>query len=59
MAGIGKKPPDLVGVWACSSCHDVIDGRNNKYDSGKRGLDSDTLDGLCRTLALVSKELGL
>jgi hypothetical protein len=24
---MGMKPPDIFGSWACSSCHDVIDGR--------------------------------
>lgn len=27
LSGTGIKPPDLVGAWACSSCHDAIDGR--------------------------------
>lgn len=26
-AGKGIKPPDLIGLFACSGCHDVIDGR--------------------------------
>lgn len=26
-AGTGLKPPDLLGAWACSACHDVVDGR--------------------------------
>lgn len=32
--GIGKKPNDLQGAWACSSCHDEIDRRtrNHEYD---------------------------
>jgi hypothetical protein len=25
--GMGLKPPDLLGAWSCSSCHDVVDGR--------------------------------
>lgn len=25
--GMGRKPDDLSGVYACSSCHDMIDGR--------------------------------
>lgn len=25
--GTGIKPPDLLGAWCCSSCHDVVDGR--------------------------------
>lgn len=26
-AGIGQKPSDLHGVYACHHCHDIIDGR--------------------------------
>lgn len=26
-AGKGIKPTDLIGLYACSGCHDVIDGR--------------------------------
>jgi hypothetical protein len=29
--GIGYKVPNLSGVFACSSCHDAIDGRS-KWD---------------------------
>ena len=25
--GVGMKPPDYMGVFACSNCHDKIDGR--------------------------------
>lgn len=25
--GTGIKPPDLLGAWACSACHDAVDGR--------------------------------
>lgn len=26
-AGIAQKPHDFLGVFACSACHDAIDGR--------------------------------
>jgi len=58
VAGMGQKPPDLVGVWSCSDCHDVIDGRYGKNDMHKSELDGYILDALCRTLAKVSKEIG-
>lgn len=25
--GTGMKPPDLLGAWTCSACHDAVDGR--------------------------------
>lgn len=25
--GVGMKPPDTNGAYACSACHDAIDGR--------------------------------
>jgi len=56
VGGMAKKPPDLVAVWACSSCHDVVDGR---VKADIENLDGDILNGLCRTLSLVSMELGL
>lgn len=27
-AGMGQKPPDILGVFACSACHDIMDGRS-------------------------------
>ena len=54
VAGVGQKPPDLCGVHACSSCHDALDGRSGPM---KEASDTDILEALCRTLALVSKEI--
>jgi hypothetical protein len=56
VGGMGIKPPDLCGVWACSSCHDVIDGRRvSEVPDGE--LEEYILDALCRTLAKVSERL--
>ena len=30
--GMGMKPPDLLGAWACPSCHDHIDRRNTSLE---------------------------
>ena len=30
-AGIGQKPPDHHALFACSDCHDAIDGRTKDY----------------------------
>jgi hypothetical protein len=56
VAGMGQKPPDLCGVHACSACHDVIDSR---VPHVKSDIETYILEGLCRTLAAVSKELKL
>ena len=50
--GIGFKPVDLCGTWACSSCHAVIDG-------GKSSLSRDqvrayAMDGVLRTLTHIA-----
>jgi hypothetical protein len=29
-AGMAQKPDDFLAVFACSACHDVIDGRSNE-----------------------------
>ncbi len=55
IAGIGQKPVDLAGVWACSACHDEIDGRTNKIIMADE-IDEYILAGLCRTLDAVVKE---
>ena len=51
VGGMGFKPPDICSVWACSDCHNAIDGR--------AGIASDTdiLEGICRTLSKVSEYL--
>lgn len=60
VAGIGQKPPNLCGVFACNPCHAVIDGRTMLPGLTRRELDADyVLPALCRTLAVVSQELGL
>lgn len=32
LAGVAIKPSDISGAYGCSSCHDVIDGRNHSLD---------------------------
>ena len=48
ITGMGMKAPDLIGAWACSACHDVIDRRAHT------NLDRDYvrlahLEGMART----------
>lgn len=52
LGGMGLKPPDICGVFACNgpgSCHDVIDGRA-RTEFSKLELDSFILEGHLRTL---------
>ena len=30
LCGMGQKPDDRFGAWACHACHDAIDGRNTQ-----------------------------
>lgn len=53
VAGMGQKPPDTCGVWACSSCHDEIDRRTRERDT--KEIDGDLLDALVRQLAWYDK----
>ena len=43
-AGVGMKPADVSGVFACSACHDAIDGRTRYPVSAQ-----ERLDGMLRT----------
>ena len=51
IAGMGQKPVDICAVWACSACHDLIDGRVR----GNEALEPLILDGLLRTLDALVK----
>ena len=55
VSGMGMKSPDILGAWACSSCHDAVDRRNHT------DLDCDYvrllhLEGMARTIAQLQKE---
>ena len=55
--GTGLKSPDLFGIYGCSDCHDVLDGRR-KHSFTEAELYEATLDALVETqYKLVSKEL--
>lgn len=56
-AGIGQKPPDLCGIYACSAHHDIVDGRKMLANLTKLEIDQAIFFALLRTLVIVSKEL--
>jgi hypothetical protein len=51
--GTGIKPPDLLAAWACSACHDYIDGRGGNVDKGTARLWH--AEGVLRTIAALVK----
>ena len=48
-AGTAQKPPDYLAVFACSSCHDALDGRLGPKSRGMWGYD-DVLRAMGETL---------
>lgn len=52
--GTGIKPSDLLGAFACSSCHDAIDGRT-KTDLTHDELRLAHAEGVMRTLVILEK----
>lgn len=55
ICGTSLKPNDLIGAWACSACHDAIDGRV-RVPIGRDGLRQFHLEGMVRTLDILVKE---
>lgn len=50
ISGMSMKSPDLIGAWACSACHDLIDGRT-RTELDKNDLRLMHLQGVVRTQA--------
>jgi hypothetical protein len=59
IAGVGQKPPDLCGVYACANCHSLIDGRTMLVNLTQMEINQAILYALLRTLVIVSKDLKL
>lgn len=55
LSGIGLKATDWFGAWACSTCHDVVDGRVHtaRFTDDQRRLM--LLEGMVRTQAELLK----
>jgi len=49
ISGIGIKSPDLLGAWACSNCHDLIDQRTSVEGFDRRDVQLLHLQGVVRT----------
>ena len=55
VSGMGMKSPDILGAWACSSCHDAIDRRAHT-DLDRDYVRLAHLEGMARTIAQLEKE---
>ena len=56
VSGMGMKSPDLIGAWACSACHDEIDGRTQKSGLTRQEIRLAHYDGMARTIEKLHKE---
>jgi len=56
VSGMGMKSPDLIGAWACSACHDELDGRTHKSGLSRDELRLAHFEGMARTIAQLEKE---
>lgn len=54
VAGMAQKPPEPIGAFACSCCHDEID-RRGRAGSELWGYD-DLLRGLIRTILILRRK---
>lgn len=53
--GVGMKPNDIFGAWACSSCHDAVDGRM-KTEYPRDELRLAHAEGVFRTQQILKNE---
>jgi len=49
LRGIAKKTNDLLGAWACDTCHGIVDGRI-KVLAEKNEISLYHLEGMARTI---------
>lgn len=57
-AGVGMKPPDLHGTYACDRCHSLMDGRLREPHMMRHEIELAAMDGHLRSI-LILKEKGL
>lgn len=52
--GTGIKPPDILGAWCCSRCHDICDGREQNVVTPQEARLAHS-EGVLRTVAALVK----
>lgn len=55
-AGMGYKFPNIIGSYACSSCHDAVDYRANNKNYSEDELKLMLLEGMIRTQMIMIRE---
>ena len=55
VSGMSVKADDLLGSWACSSCHDAVD-RRSYTDLERDYVRLAHLEGVVRTIAVLRRE---
>lgn len=55
-AGMGMKHADIHGTYACSNCHDVIDGRMRCDHLTNEQIKLSYFDGLVRTQQIMIRD---
>jgi hypothetical protein len=55
ISGMGLKAPDLLGAWACDSCHSLYD-RRQKSDFDPDFITRCFLEGVIRTQSVLIRE---
>lgn len=58
LAGMGMKPPDMMGAYGCTPCHDEVDGRTHRSAFSRADLRLMHAEGVMRT-QLTLLRLGL
>lgn len=53
--GMGMKPLDICGSWACATCHSIVDGQIKSIFS-RDELDLMHLQGMYRTINALHKQ---
>lgn len=56
-SGMGCKPNDFQGAWACSACHDYVDGRRGSRRADDRLVARQLhAEGVMRTQDILIRE---
>ncbi len=54
--GVGIKPPDWMGAFACSACHDAVDSRRFLHDHSRDKVRLAFAEGVFRSIDLMVKQ---